>query len=579
MAISLGAVGGLLEGVGHMVLQKLDILENSWYQIIWIASWFNGLLAGVVGLVVVIGVWLLGRRSWARHLGALLIAFAAVLPVMALLLKEWIQTYAIFTLVLGTSVAFARWFGRHEDTARRFFRRAFPWAVGSAILAFVLIQGGFWLRERVATARLPSAVAGAPNVLLIIVDTLRADHLSSAGYARRTSPALDALGNQGVVFDNAFSTASYTLPSHASILTGLYPSQHDIEWDTSHRAYGNRLATLAEVLQERGYRTGGFSSNRFYFAREHGFGRGFLHFEDYFQSITDMVLRTAYGRIAYQTTLARWGLVDLGRKRATDVNRAVLQWLGTADTNPFLVVVNYMDVHGPYTPPQPYRSRFSQKRAPGGLLNQKSRVLPKLTAEQLQDEIDAYDGSIAYVDEHIGLLVSAVEQRASKRGLLVIVTSDHGEEFGEHGGYLHDGNLYRETIHVPLIVRQEGVVPTGRRISRPVTNAAIPATIMAFLGDEVTFQGPPLQRLWMPEVPADWPLPIADLKHKPWAPERDPVHFGTLRSVMSATWHYIDNGPRAPELFNWQLDPREKVNLADTGDAQATINALRAHLK
>jgi len=578
MAVVLGLVGGLLEGVGHMLLQQLNILSNVWYPIIWIAALFNGLLLGVLGLALSAGLSVLPNRPRLRTVVVFILALAAGLPWLALMLKEWIQSYAIFILTIGTAVAFTRGFQRHEAALLRFFRKSLPWALGLTGLVFLGIEGGSWWQERTGTNNLPPASASAPDVLIIIIDALRADHLSSYGYERPTSPTLDRLAAQGVLFEEAYATSSYTLPSHASILTGLYPSQHGVEWMTSKTHATASYPTLAETLQGHGYRTGAFSANTFWFSREHGFGRGFLHFDDFFHSLADRVLRTAYGRMITLSVLWRLGYEDIpARKRATDINEAVLDWLSRDVDHPFFVTINYMDVHDPYLPPQPYRNKFSDADNPGGLINWQLHIPDSLNTEALQGEIDAYDGSIAYVDDYIDRLLTALQQRDAERELLVVITSDHGEEFQEHGGLLHGYKLYRELIRVPLIFWQPGRIPEGVRVPRPVTNAAIPATVMDAVGtDEVLFPGPPLQRLWdASAAPAGWPFPLSELKQRPWVPEQYPVHHGSMRSLVSPGWHYIDHETLGPELYDWMNDPLEAHNVVHKPEMQPMLDRFQ----
>jgi arylsulfatase A-like enzyme len=239
-----------------------------------------------------------------------------------------------------------------------------------------------------------------------------------------------------------------------------------------------------------------------------------------------------------------------------------------------------MDVHDPYLPPQPYRNRFTSTPNPGGLLHWLLHVPETLSPEQRQSELDAYDGSIAYVDDQIGALLAAIRQQHGDRDLLVVVTSDHGEEFGEHGGFLHGRHLYREAIHVPLILWQPERVPAGVRIARPVTNAAIPATILDLFG----WAPPPalarsLKPLWTTAAAAaEWAWPLIEMKHRPWEPERDPVHYGSLRALVSPTLHYIEHDTRGPELYDWIADPLETSNLVGRPDLQPAIQQFRERL-
>ena len=169
-------------------------------------------------------------------------------------------------LAAGVGAAFSRWVANHEVATLQFVKRTLPWVAGVGVVAFVGIQGGRWLCEARAVANLPPAAPDAPNVLIIVVDTLRADHLSSFGYARATSPNIDRLAAQGVLFQNAISTSSWTFPSHASLLTGRYQYEHGMDKIRQMPLLGseafspNGFPTLGEALMQKGYRTGAFSA-------------------------------------------------------------------------------------------------------------------------------------------------------------------------------------------------------------------------------------------------------------------------------------------------------------------------------
>jgi arylsulfatase A-like enzyme len=199
-----------------------------------------------------------------------------------------------------------------------------------------------------------------------------------------------------------------------------------------------------------------------------------------------------------------------------------------------------------------------------------------LTPDQLQGELDAYDGAIAYVDDQVSNLLATVRAMARSRPLLVIFTSDHGEEFGEHGGFLHQRHLYREVIQVPLIVWEPGHVPQGMRVSQPVSNASIPATVMRLLGGDVgPFTSPDLSPLWTGSH-ASFPPPISELKHMPWAfPKDAPIRLGSMRSLVDPAWHYIERDGRSPELFAWPTDRDERFNLADKPESAGVIERFK----
>jgi arylsulfatase A-like enzyme len=193
----------------------------------------------------------------------------------------------------------------------------------------------------------------------------------------------------------------------------------------------------------------------------------------------------------------------------------------------------------------------------------------------VQSEIGAYDGAIAYVDHQIGQLLAEIETRAVSDSLLLVFTSDHGESFGEHGMYLHANSVYREEIHVPLILWRPGHLPAGLRISQPVTNAALPATIMNLLDldDQTVFPGPSLIQLWeSPEAHLNWPLPLSQMEHRPWNPEDLPSRYGAMKSLLTPQWHYIAHDAFGVEVYDWQEDFQELNNLAATPEGQSIID-------
>jgi arylsulfatase A-like enzyme len=177
--------------------------------------------------------------------------------------------------------------------------------------------------------------------------------------------------------------------------------------------------------------------------------------------------------------------------------------------------MNYLDPHHPFIPPQPYLSKFKGVENPAQVYDYPIDD-PRLTPERLLKDIDGYDGAIAYLDDQIGQLLAEMRRLSLDDNLLIVLTSDHGETFGEHGGIIHANATYREQIHVPLIFWQPGQVPAGARVSQTVTNAFLPATIMDMLGtgEQSLFPGLSLAQLWQrPKSPDNWPLVLAEMEH------------------------------------------------------------------
>ncbi len=583
LAVWFGVVTGLIEGSLLLALEKFHWLPwsmDKWpvsLEIVWIATFFDLLLFLATGLAFV-G---LSRRFPRVDLLRWYLFFISLLACFDwLALAGRLRTSAALILAAGVASVVMRWYSQRESTSLQFVHRTLPWVAAAALVVIVGTNGGFWLKERIATAHLRANPPGSPNILVIVVDTLRADHLSAYGYKRPTSPNLDRFANQGVLFENAFSASSWTVPSHASLLTGRYLHEHGAGTAQNHNYYDGPYPSIAQVLRVRGFRTGAFSANTVLFCRARGFGTGFLHFEDFYRSWADMASRTLYGRKLDQFVLYPLGYRGFpGPKRAAEVNDEFLRWVDRAPGKPFFAFLNYFDVHDPYLPPEPYRSRFigSGGALPGGLIDQStSQPRPnQLTSEQLQGERDAYDGAIAYVDEQIAQLFTALAARGLAEKTIVVITSDHGEEIGEHGLLIHGNSLYRQEIHVPLIVRWPGHVPAGVRLGTPVSNAALPPTLMdlAGLGEKNMFPEPSLAQLWSSsENVMDWPEPLSEL-----APN-DPFSAGGMRTLISRNWQYIKHDDSSEELYDWKNDPEETRNLAGTPEGQTIDRDFRARL-
>ncbi|MCZ6597597.1 MAG: sulfatase [Planctomycetota bacterium] len=331
-----------------------------------------------------------------------------------------------------------------------------------------------------------------PNVVLISLDTLRADHLSCYGYGRETSPNIDALAASGVLFEDTVSTTSWTLPAHMSMLTGLAVSAHGIcderLWQITGQPGGPdelplRGTFLSEVLQRAGYATGGFVTWK-YLEERFGFGPGFDVYERLGLTIWDVPewearfedLRTR-GRAGDQDAVAeyeRWKaeephVFDQGLPTADLAVTRALEWVdGRAEASePFFLFLHLFDIHDPYVPPKEF-DRFDPNYE--GTIDGKristadSPVHAEMDPRDLERVVSLYDGEIAWVDSQIGRVLDRLEALGLREDTVVVLTSDHGEEFFEHGGKTHRGQLHRESVHVPLVISWPGGLPAGRRV-------------------------------------------------------------------------------------------------------------------
>ncbi len=569
-----GLVTGLMEGSAFLAFQETGWL--SWNQgilsvtpqILWISPAFTGAIFLLAGALLAVLAAVIPKLP-ALRVAAFVLAFLAFFDLLSVPGTGRMRHSALVVLALGLATVAARWAAAHRDAVLNISRRSLPALAAVVVLLWAGIEGGAWWGERRAEAALPSAPPAAPNVLLVVFDALRADHVTAYGYARATSPNISSLASKGALFEAAHSTSSWTLPSHASLLTGRPTYEHGAE----KHALDRRWLTLGEALQQRGYRTLGVSANTYFFVRRWGFGTGFHRFEDYFHSWKSMFLRTLYGRKLEHFVFYRFGDRDIfDRKRAPEVSRALLDWVDRGASRPFFAFLNYYDLHDPYVPQQPHRSRFSKEPNPGGVLNGFINLTRrKMTPEVVQSEMDAYDGGLTYADEHFGRLLEELRRRGKLDNTIIVVTSDHGESFGERGEFIHGTSLHSELLHVPLILSWPGKIPAGVRIAQPVSNAAIPATVMNLIvpDGQNDFPGPSLSKLWNEkDPPKDWPPVLAELGIE-----------GPMRALITREWHYIEDDRTGPELYDRAKDPGQKANLAKTPEGEPLATEFAQRMK
>ena len=309
-----------------------------------------------------------------------------------------------------------------------------------------------------------------PNVLLITVDTLRADYLSSYGFPLETSPNVDALARDGVVFERAIAAATSTAPSHASIFTSKYIRQHSVGWRNGDSKLQG-ASTLAEVFRWEGYATGAFVGN-FMLRAGLGFEQGFDVYDDEL-SEAELNRSNVLERIAEQTTA-----------------RAI-EWLGGVDGVPFFLWVHYQDPHGPYTPPSAYEGKFETPADPDEktlpVLDDYSghKGIPDYQALEGLDRPSQYKSRYAdeifYADHWLGRLLEATDSHASGRDTIVLFTSDHGESMGEEERYfVHSYTTTPGEAHVPMILRAPGLEPQRR--SEIVSHVDVMPTLLELAG-------------------------------------------------------------------------------------------------
>ena len=394
---------------------------------------------------------------------------------------------------------------------------------------------------------------GAPNVVLVVLDAARADHFGAYGYARATTPNIDRLAREGVVFERVFTPAAYTLGAMSSVWTSQYPDRHHAEVSFSARLPPDRL-TLAELLGAQGILAAGFVSNTVA-GRLNGFDRGFAQFHEVWQE---------------QATSGADGL-----------GRTVPPWLAENRERRFFAYVHFREPHAPYDPPAPFDTRFgpegpipkSARRAPGdGWITDVNQARRPLSAAERDHLVRLYDGNLAFADEVVGQLRAALEREGLLERTIVIVIADHGEALFEHGWIGHNVQVYEESIHVPLIVRfPAGKGPSGQRVAAMADLLDLAPTIadifgvLGLGGSDRRFQGHSLLSAFAGGESAP-----AILSRTVWDRPRYARRDADLKFIY-------DTRTGEEQLFDLARDPGETSNLVSSEPLRAAWSRQSLH--
>jgi arylsulfatase len=425
------------------------------------------------------------------------------------------------------------------------------------------------LRNAIAGLTLALAACAQPSppsVVLITLDTTRADHLGAYGYEPALTSNLDRFAEQSVLYESAYATSSWTLPSHASLFTGLLPMQHGAqtapEGSSQHLGYTVRpladdFVTLAEHLRSAGYRTGAVVGGPA-LRRELGLSQGFEHYDDEFPN----------SQVIYN-----------GRRAEVVANRAIAM-AKSFGADPFFLFINFFDPHSPYRPPPPHdRGLPDVEEGPlfaalvERLRAHTAGAIPTPLGPVQRQALDAlvagYDAELAYLDQHFGRLLDALAALPQGARLLVAVTSDHGESFGEHDYFSHGAHLYEDNTRVPLMVRHPNGHGAGLRIRTPVQNHRIFATVLGAAGvplpDTTGVRALPAQSDGEPHSP----VVVTEVRRS----DNNVSLFGEvfdrdLRSLYAHPYKLIRSTTGAVELFDLEHDRDETVDLSSADPAE-----------
>jgi len=550
----------------------------------WYATVFYGVLtAGLLGALR------LGRLSFLRGPWVVNLLFLGSYWLSYDLMAGQSRLVRAITLpgLAALVICFAAW--QREASGKRSTLAS----LGAASLAVIAVMTFFGDRSPVRAVTSPGP-GGRPNVVLIVLDTVRADHMSVYGYQRRTTPNLEEFAHDATIYRNAVATSDVTLSAHASLFTGLYASSHGAHYGKEATWEGlpldTRAETLAETLARSGYATASIVANYGYLGPRFGLLQGFAQSDTRVPVLLIAAAKRYYLRAGLRRLLARFVPTreyDRQTRMGEEITRDAFRFLESfrVGKGPFFLFLNYMDAHTPYLPPAPFDTMF-----PGMEPMFTHPMFNEMSAEVMREKrpirdvernhiVSQYDGAIAYVDKQVGDIVRRLKELNLYGSTLVVITADHGEALGdrfllEHGGV----SVYQDQVHIPLLVKY----PSGGNpveVEETVSQVDIMPTSLAVLGlkDPAGVQGTDLRhvellrdrRVYAECFPSKLLYPL----HPKFSREARAVYSRGLKLIQSS------NGER--EMYSLADDPQEKRDIFRAEDelASSLDKGLSAWLK
>lgn len=501
-----------------------------------------------IGLLMLYFIWFLISKKINKKAA---IACAAVTFIL-LLIHTLLKTFTAYTLLSGIK-KFADMMGKiftGEDPFNYLLHTLERYKIVVIIFSCIVVIAGFlcWLLARLKWDRVSKLIKEkyikrtafvlvafliflnlgividgkikrpeGPNVIILLIDALRRDHLGVYGYHRNTSPNIDRFSEEAVVFKKPISPSPYTYASVATLFTSLYPSEHGVVRYGYKKAdcLNYEFVTLAEALREKGYITGAFTANLLV-CKGLLFDQGF----DAFNPSIDLA-----------------GQIGSNKLRAPKLNEKALKWIHKNRQKPFFIYLHYMDVHAPYEPPKPYDSLFK-------------------SAEEINEDVDQYDGEIRFTDYHIARFLKKLEEYNLLNNSIIVITADHGEAFREHGFTDHGNSVYNEEIEIPLIVRfPESITCQGPKQDRTEL-IDLSATILHILDCHLPYSNDGRNLLRVSDNRMFF-------SEKLWARKNDkrPLEIAMIKNDFKAI--YMVDEEKVTELYDLKRDGLEKENLGD----------------
>jgi arylsulfatase A-like enzyme len=514
------------------------------------------------------------RRNPSRIRPAIIFATSALVVLEVALVTRQVHWAALAILAAGCASVAMRVANRFPLASTRFFHAS------TAAMAVIAVTGAAWLTmrssiaEKRALSALPTPPSDSPNVVVLILDTVRAIELGLYGNARPVSPNLDSLARNAIRFEYAYATAPWTLPSHTTMLTGRYPHEFSADW---LEPYDGAHPLLSELLRDRGYATGAFVGNIVYLSRRWGLDRGFIRYEDYQADATALRTTSNLTRLVIDllNTESRYR-VRINGIDARVIRERFSRWQRSLDDRPFFAFINLFDAHAPYGAPAPFDTMFLGRRPRSYDIND----FRQRDAAENAELLGGYQQAIAYLDAEVGALVDDLRQRGVLDRTLLVITSDHGEDFGEHGYSGHGGGVHATQSRVPLLI-----VPPRFRGSLSVGGYVTLRDLAATIAEATRLEpgsvpGKSLSRHWtvasrdsMPDSPVLVELSATD-NLTTWYP----AAHGALRSIVQDRTSYTMRDGGGEWLYDLDRDPIEQVDLATDTSFASTVSRLRAAL-
>jgi len=574
---------GVLNGLGysmavsaaHLAYGIVLIMATNMPPLTWFAfrSYLLEVPIGAVLGLLLCPLLLLPRGKWA-HAAGLTVAWCAMeysVTIDPNTIALWTAPSVIGLVLYAAGV----WLNARKPGAGPVGGVALVGVILAVPLLRTAMVGGL---ATVDTSERPAAPAGAPDVVFVVLDTVRAKSMSAYGYERPTSPNFDAFAAEGALFTKAQAPATWSLPAHASLFTGHFPSSHNTHLE--HRFLDDRLPTIAEAFQQEGYQTLAFTANT-HISDSFGLTRGF--------DWTDQAWITGAGGRGF-TFIYR--LVDAMGYAAEDkgggqVAKNVQDWMAKrgADDGPAFVFINFLEAHFPFHQlPDEFLWKFTEHSETE--LREASEVAfgamfgRALTDEELHEIhspiIDMYDSGVLYSDHLFGEVLKAYDGAGRLDDTIIVVLGDHGEMTGEHGGHGHAIGMYQENLHVPLAIRWPKGIEPGTTVDRVVSTAGVYPTLMELIGSEPL--GPTQAKSLVSEIEGtatgpDWALSEhfeEDMLLRRYGDDvvdaMDPLITprGRHRAFRLGDWKLVQTTARDTYLFDLDTDPAEERVLPGT---------------